>query len=90
MIDADLTYDFGDIPRFVDALDDGAELVMGDRMNGIQPGARPWLKYVRNPILSGEEVRVTRAGHASKHREVVADVLPSEEAYAARAGACHR
>ena len=54
MIDADLTYDFGDIPRFVDALEDGAELVMGDRMNDIQPGAMPWLnRYVGNPILSG-------------------------------------
>src|SRR5207244_6297645 len=39
MIDADLTYDFHDIPRFVEELDDGAGLVMGNRMNGIQPGA---------------------------------------------------
>ena len=39
MIDADLTYDFGDIPRFVRELDDGAELVMGNRMNGIEQGA---------------------------------------------------
>ena len=32
MIDADLTYDFEEIPRFVAELDDGAELVMGNRM----------------------------------------------------------
>jgi glycosyltransferase involved in cell wall biosynthesis len=54
MADADLTYDFGDIPRFVEKLDDGADLVMGDRMGGIQPGAMPWLhRYVGNPVLTG-------------------------------------
>src|SRR3712207_2642661 len=30
MADADLTYDFGDIPRFVGELSEGADLVMGD------------------------------------------------------------
>ena len=54
MADADLTYDFGDIPRFVAKLDEGADLVMGDRMNGIQPGAMPWLhRYVGNPVAHG-------------------------------------
>ena len=54
MADADLTYDWNDIPRFVEKLEDGAELVMGDRMDNIQPGAMPWLhRYVGNPILSG-------------------------------------
>jgi glycosyltransferase involved in cell wall biosynthesis len=54
MADADLTYDFGDIPRFVELLDDGAELVMGDRMENIQPGAMHWLhRYVGNPVLTG-------------------------------------
>src|SRR4051812_42553532 len=54
MADADLTYDWNDIPRFVNQLDDGAELVMGDRMDNIHPGAMPWLhRYVGNPILSG-------------------------------------
>src|SRR5437764_6981666 len=54
MADADLTYDWDDIPRFVAKLDEGAELVMGDRMDNIQPGAMPWLhRYVGNPILSG-------------------------------------
>jgi glycosyltransferase involved in cell wall biosynthesis len=54
MADADLTYDFGDIPRFLEQLEQGADLVMGDRMDGIQPGAMPWLhQYVGNPILSG-------------------------------------
>ena len=54
MADADLTYDFGEIPRFVEKLDEGAELVMGDRMDNIQPGAMPWLhRYVGNPVLTG-------------------------------------
>jgi glycosyltransferase involved in cell wall biosynthesis len=54
MADADLTYDFGDIPRFVEQLEAGADLVMGDRMDGIQPGAMPWLhQYIGNPVLSG-------------------------------------
>src|SRR3954452_12458997 len=54
MLDADLTYDFGDIPRFVSLLDEGGELVMGDRMDNIHPGAMSWLhRYVGNPILTG-------------------------------------
>ncbi len=54
MADADLTYDFNEIPRFVAELEQGAELVIGDRMDNIQPGAMPWLhRYVGNPILTG-------------------------------------
>jgi hypothetical protein len=53
MVDADLTYDFGEIPSFVHELEDGAELVVGNRMSGLQPGAMPWLSRVGNPILSG-------------------------------------
>src|SRR5436190_2696481 len=54
MADADLTYDWNDIPRFIGKLDEGAQLVMGDRMDNIHPAAMPWLhRYVGNPILSG-------------------------------------
>jgi glycosyltransferase involved in cell wall biosynthesis len=54
MADADLTYDFAEIPRFVAELDKGADLVMGDRMDNIHPGAMPWLhRYVGNPVLTG-------------------------------------
>ncbi len=53
MVDADLTYDFREIPSFVRELDDGAELVVGNRMSGVQPGAMPWLSRVGNPVLSG-------------------------------------
>ena len=54
MADADLTYDFGEIPRFVAELDAGAQLVMGNRMNNIQPGAMHWAhRYIGNPVLTG-------------------------------------
>lgn len=54
MADADLTYDFADIPRFLAELQDGADMVVGDRMGNIHPGAMPWLhRYVGNPLLSG-------------------------------------
>jgi glycosyltransferase involved in cell wall biosynthesis len=80
MADADLTYDFDDIPRFVAKLDEGAELVMGDRMKGIQPGAMPWLhRYVGNPALTGILNLFFRAGVRDAHcgmRAVRRDVLP--------------
>src|SRR5262249_33235618 len=53
MIDADLTYDFEDIPRFVAELDGGAELVMGNRMDSIDPGAMSLTSRVGNPLLTG-------------------------------------
>jgi hypothetical protein len=54
MADGDLTYDFEEIPRFVDELDRGADLVVGDRMDHIDPGAMSRLhRYVGNPLLSG-------------------------------------
>jgi glycosyltransferase involved in cell wall biosynthesis len=53
MADADLTYDFAEIPAFVRELDAGAHLVVGNRFKGIQPGAMSWLSRIGNPILSG-------------------------------------
>jgi glycosyltransferase involved in cell wall biosynthesis len=53
MIDADLTYDFAEIPRFVTELEHGAQFVMGNRMHGIQPGAMGFLSRLGNPLLSG-------------------------------------
>jgi glycosyltransferase involved in cell wall biosynthesis len=68
MADADLTYDFGEIPRFVAELENGADLVMGDRMDGIQPGAMPWLhQYIGNPILSGTLNLFFRTGVRDAH-----------------------
>jgi glycosyltransferase involved in cell wall biosynthesis len=54
MADADLTYDFEEIPRFVAELEKGADMVIGDRMKNIHPGAMPWHhRYIGNPLLSG-------------------------------------
>jgi hypothetical protein len=79
MADADLTYDFDEIPRFVAALDDGAEMVIGDRMDNIQPGAMPWLhRYVGNPVLTGLLNLFFRTGIKDAHcgmRAVRRDVL---------------
>jgi len=54
MGDADDSYDFSDLAKFLDALEDGYDLVMGNRFEGgIMPGAMPFLhRYVGNPILS--------------------------------------
>ncbi len=54
MGDADDSYDFGHIPRFVERLRAGADLVMGNRFQGgIEPGAMPFLhRYLGNPVLS--------------------------------------
>ncbi|HEX4107199.1 MAG TPA: glycosyltransferase family 2 protein [Solirubrobacteraceae bacterium] len=80
MADADLTYDFNEIPRFVTALADGADMAIGDRMDNIQPGAMPWLhRYIGNPLLSGLLNLFFRTGVRDAHcgmRAVRADVLP--------------
>jgi hypothetical protein len=53
MADADLTYDFNEIPRFLAELHDGGDMVIGDRMANIHPGAMPWHhRYIGNPLLS--------------------------------------
>jgi glycosyltransferase involved in cell wall biosynthesis len=54
MGDADGSYDFGHLGRFLEQLDAGADLVMGNRFaGGIAPGAMPPLhRYLGNPGLS--------------------------------------
>lgn len=54
MGDADMSYDFGDIPKLLAELRSGVDLVMGNRFRGgIKPGAMPLLhKYLGNPVLS--------------------------------------
>jgi glycosyltransferase involved in cell wall biosynthesis len=55
MADADGSYDLADLAPFTARLDDGYDLVMGNRFLGrIEPGAMPPLhRYVGNPVLSG-------------------------------------
>jgi hypothetical protein len=55
MADADKSYDLADVPRFVEELQAGADLVIGSRLKGrIHDGAMPWLhRHVGNPLLTG-------------------------------------
>jgi glycosyltransferase involved in cell wall biosynthesis len=80
MLDADLTYDFEEIPRFVQALDDGAQLVVGNRMSSIAPGAMPLLSRLGNPLLSGFLNVLHRTNISDVHcgmRALRRDVLPA-------------
>lgn len=54
MGDADGSYDFSHLPRFVAEMRQGCDLVMGNRFRGgVQPGAMPWKnRYIGNPLLS--------------------------------------
>jgi glycosyltransferase involved in cell wall biosynthesis len=54
MGDADDSYDFTDVPRFVEKLREGNDIVIGNRFSGgIKPGAMPALhKYFGNPGLT--------------------------------------
>jgi glycosyltransferase involved in cell wall biosynthesis len=79
MLDADLTYDAAELPRFVEALEDGGEIVLGNRMEQIHPGAMPWLhRRVGNPVLTGllnsffgTEVKDAHCGMRALRREVL-------------------
>lgn len=54
MGDSDDSYDFSKLDQFINKLDEGFDLVMGNRfLGGIAPGAMPWKnKYIGNPILT--------------------------------------
>jgi glycosyltransferase involved in cell wall biosynthesis len=54
MGDADDSYDFTEVPRFVEKLREGNDIVLGNRFRGeIKPGAMPPLhKYFGNPGLT--------------------------------------
>ena len=67
MADADDSYDWGQLDEFIDALEAGAELVMGNRFaGGIEAGAMPPLhRYLGNPVLSA----VARWLHRSPIRD---------------------
>ncbi len=80
MADADLTYDFDEIPRFVSELEAGADMVIGNRMQNIHPGAMPWHhRYIGNPLLSGFLNLLFRTGVDDAHcgmRALRREVLP--------------
>lgn len=54
MGDADDSYDFSEVPRFIAEWRQGYDLVMGNRLRGeIKPGAMPWHhRYVGTPVMS--------------------------------------
>jgi glycosyltransferase involved in cell wall biosynthesis len=57
MGDADASYDFADVPRFVAKLREGFDLVQGCRLprggGTVAPGAMPWShRWIGNPALS--------------------------------------
>jgi glycosyltransferase involved in cell wall biosynthesis len=69
MGDADDSYDFSEVPRFVEKWRQGNDVVMGNRFRGeIKPGAMPWHhKYVGNPVLSTLLNLLFRAGIGDSH-----------------------
>jgi glycosyltransferase involved in cell wall biosynthesis len=69
MADADDSYNFAHVPRFLEKLRSGADLVMGNRFQGgIAPGAMPPLhRYLGNPVLSFLGRLIFRAGCGDFH-----------------------
>lgn len=53
--DGDGQHDFSEIPRFIEKLHDGYEVVVGNRFTGnVGSGAMTWShRYIGNPLLSG-------------------------------------
>jgi glycosyltransferase involved in cell wall biosynthesis len=54
MGDADGSYDFTSLPHFIRPLQNGADMVMGNRLNArMEAGAMPWLhRRIGNPVLT--------------------------------------
>jgi glycosyltransferase involved in cell wall biosynthesis len=69
MGDADDSYDFTDLERFVERLRNGADLVMGNRLAGeIKRGAMPWHhRWIGNPVLSWFLNVLFRTGVGDSH-----------------------
>ena len=67
--DADDSYDFLEVPRFVAKWREGYEVVMGNRFQGeIKPGAMPWHhRYIGNPLLTGILNLIYRSNFGDTH-----------------------
>jgi hypothetical protein len=84
MGDADDTYDFGELERFVERFETGAELIMGTRLapGTILPGANPWLnRSVGTPALTfalnrlfGTRIRDVNCGLRAIARDAFAEL----------------
>ena len=82
MGDADQTYDFGAVPAFVEALEGGADMVLGSRLRGrIHGGAMPWShRWIGNPLITGMINLMFHARVSDAYcglRAVRRDVLPT-------------
>ena len=78
--DADGTYDFREIPKFIKELQDDNTLVVGNRFGGkIHEGSMPFMhRYIGNPVLSltlrvlfGGKVHDTHCGMRAFTKEVL-------------------
>jgi glycosyltransferase involved in cell wall biosynthesis len=69
MGDADDSYDFSEVPQFVQEWRKGYDIVMGNRFRGgIKPGAMPWHhKYIGNPGLTVILNLIFRTGIGDSH-----------------------
>ena len=69
MGDADDSYDFAEIPRFIEQWREGCDVVMGNRFRGgIRSGAMPWHhRYIGNPGLTALLNLFFRAGISDSH-----------------------
>lgn len=69
MGDADLTYDFRELPLFVEAFRQGAEFVMGSRFRGsIEKGAMPGLhRYFGTPLTTWLLNRIYHSRYSDIH-----------------------
>src|SRR5215211_3958313 len=81
MADADGSYDLSYVPRFIEPLEQGADMVIGSRLKGrIQRGAMPWLhRRIGVPLLTGILNLLFRARLSDAHcgmRAFRRDLLP--------------
>jgi len=69
MGDADESYDFSEVPQFLEKWREGYDVVMGNRFQGgIRPGAMPWHhRYIGNPGLTALLNLFFRTGIGDSH-----------------------
>ncbi|HEV2414235.1 MAG TPA: glycosyltransferase [Candidatus Dormibacteraeota bacterium] len=82
MGDADLSYDFRELPKLVAEQErTNADIVLGDRLHGvIKPGAMPWTHhYIGNPLIS---LTIRRLFHAPVNDCYCGLRLLTKDAYA--------
>ena len=78
MGDCDGTYDFGQLQPFIEPLENGYEMVVGNRLSDqLAPGAMPWAhRFIGTPMISrtlrvftGADIRDSQCGLRSINRD---------------------